>query len=410
MYPTKICICTAALLALCATPVLAERGKSVADKSRPDYDAIGIRIGSLTIKPKMSLGLESNDNIYATENNTVSDTITVATPEVEVKSDWSRHALKIVTGVESGLYSSKSDENYLDAKLLLDGRLDVQRESFLTAAAGIQKLHEDRSSPDSSTAWDSPAEYTQSNMDMAYMHGFGRTSITAGTGITSIDYSSVDLVSGGSDSLNERDRILYNVNGRLAYELLPNVKPFLSSRYEWRAYDQSDVQGEPQRDSEGYRIALGTGFDLGGVTTGEIFAGYMQQDYDTLEDVSGPWFGLNLLWNVTQLTSVQAYAQSSVKESTLDNSSGINAIDANIRIDHELLRNLLVGGFFSYTRDDYQSVDITDTYTSLGPRVTYLINRNFNADFSYAYKVKDSNETDREFTENVFLLSITAKL
>lgn len=396
---------TTILIALCTANAQAERGSGVTDKPRSDYDAVGIKVGSLVVKPSISLGLEYNDNIYATEENAVSDNITVTTSEVEIQSDWSRHALGINAGLVSGMYASKSDENYFDGHFAMDGRLDVQRESFLTGQAGIQKLHEERSSPDSSGAWKDPAYYTQSKAEVSYMHGLGRASLIAGTGVTVIDYSNVELLAGGTEDLSIRDRSLYNLNARAAYELLPTVNPFISGRYEKRAYDQS----EAMRDSDGYRLGFGTGFDLGGVTTGEIFAGYMQQDYDDRESISGPWFGMSLLWNVTQLTSIQAKAQSLVKETTLENSSGINAVDANIRIDHELLRNLLVGSFFDYTRDDYQSADIVDTLYALGPRATYLVNRYLSAEVSYSYRTKDSSESSREYTENVFLISLTGK-
>ena len=265
---------TAILLVLSTTNAQAERGRPVTEKPRPDYDAVGIRIGSLVVKPKISVGLEQNDNIYAAKNNAVSDNITVTTPKVEIKSDWSSHAFSLDAGLASGLYATKSDENFLDGHFVVDGRLDVQRESYLTGQAGILKLHEDRSSPDSSSAWKGPADYTQSNADLSYMHGLGRTSLTAGTGITAINYDNVELLAGGTEDLSVRNRNLYNINARAAYELLPTVRPFVSGRYEKRTYELS----EAGRDSDGYRLGAGTGFDLGGVTTGEIFAGYMQQN------------------------------------------------------------------------------------------------------------------------------------
>lgn len=396
IIPVLMCITSTAF---------AERGVPISNKPRPEYEPEKHKIGSLIVLSKMSLGLEHNDNIYASDTKEVDDTITIVSPEVTVESDWSRHSLSLVAGVDSGMYASNSDENYLDGHLLVDGRVDVQRESFFNGKAGLQRLHEERSSPDSSAAWKDPAEYTQADMDLSYKQGLGRASVTAGTGITTIDYSSVELLSGGTDDLSDRDRTMYNLNTRIAYELLPSVQPFIAGRYEWRAYDQADAR----RDSDGYRIGLGTGFDLGGVTTGEVFAGYMQQNYDDREDISGPWFGLNLLWNVTQLTSIQANVQSSVKETTEDNSSGINAVDAGLRIDHELLRNLLIGATFSYTRDDYQSVDLTDTVYAYGPRTKYLFNRYLSVEASYTFKTKDSTEVDREYDENVFLLSVTGK-
>lgn len=405
MHMSNRCFWTAILLVLSTANAQAERGVPVTGKPRPDYDAVGIRIGGLVVKPSITVGMEYNDNIYATEDNTVDDNITVTTPKVEIKSDWSRHAFNLDAGLASGLYASESDENYLDGHFMVGGRLDVQRESYLTGQAGIRKLHEERSSPDSSNAWKDPADYTQSNADVSYMHGLGRTSLTAGTGITAINYDNVDLLAGGSEDLSIRNRNLYNINARAAYELLPTVRPFVSGRYDKRVYELS----EAERDSDGYRLGAGTGFDLGGVTTGEIFAGYMQQNYEDRESISGPWLGMTLLWNVTQLTSIQAKVESSIKETTEDNSSGINAVDGSLRIDHELLRNLLVGGFYTYTRDDFQSTDITDTVSSLGPRATYLVNRHLSGEASYAYRTLDSSESSREYTENVFLVSLTGQ-
>ena len=388
-------------------PVLAfaQRGVPVTEKSRPDYDALGIRAGAFMVKPQITLGLEYNDNIYATKRSKESDWITTVAPQVDVRSEWSRHSLGINAGVKGGMYASESNENYLDGHIFLDGRLDMLRESFFTGRVGFQRLHEERGSPDANLAWDEPAVYYKTDGDMAYYHGVGKVSFSAGTGITNLDFRSVDLKEGGSRSLSIRDRNIYNVNARVAYELTPDVQPFISTRYEWRRYDKS----EAQRDSDGYRIGLGTGFDLGGVTSGEIFAGYMHQDYDDRKNISGFWYGLSLLWNPTMLTSVQADVQSSVKETTLGGSSGIDAVDAGIRVDHELLRNLLVGAFFDYTHDSYKGVNVTDEYYTFGPRLTYLWNRNLSAEAGYAYKAKESNRSDREYTENRFTISLTGK-
>lgn len=387
---------------------LAQRGVPVTEKPRPDYDALGINAGGFNIKPELKLGLEYNDNIYATKSSKESDWITTIAPKVDVNSNWSRHALNLSTGLKGGIYSSESDENYIDGHIFLDGRLDVLRESFFMAQTGLQRLHEDRGNPDAGATWDEPAVYYRSFGDLSYFHGVGKTSVSVGTGITNYDFKKVDQVGGGSENLNYRDRNIYNVNGRVAYELTPDVQPFITSRYEWRRYDKNDPNHNAKRNSKGYRIGLGTGFDLGGVTSGEIYAGYMHQDYDNFKNVSGMWYSLSLLWNVTELTSVQANVQSSVKETTSQNASGIQGSDLGIRVDHELLKNLLVGAFFDYTHDSYKGISRTDKYYTMGPRVTYLWNRNLSADFTYSYKNRDSNRAE-DYKENKFAFGITGK-
>jgi len=396
----------AALAGLCAAPALAERGVPVTERPRPDYDPPRIRIGGLQLMPEMKMGVEYNDNIYAEGDNREADTITTAKPRLQIRSDWSRHALGLDTGAAVGMFASATDENYLDAHLTIDGRLDILRGTNITASLDWQKLHEERGEPDADGAWKNPAEYYQGNAHLQFTRSSGKLTVSSGGHLTVLDYHSVDLLAGGTENLDLRDRTHSTVDGKLAYLLHPGVDSFVSASYHWRRYDLS----EAARDSEGYRLGIGSSFDLGGVTSGEIFAGYMRQDYDFRESIDGLWFGGNLLWNVTQLTSVQAEVRSSVKETTQSDSSGINAIDGNLRVDHELRRNLLVGGFVGYTHDDYQSVEITEEYLRLGSRLTYLINRNFRAELLYSHNDKSSSQVDREYRENRVTLSIAGSL
>jgi hypothetical protein len=396
-----------------AGTAFAKRGVPITEKPRPAYDPLGIRAGAFTLMPELGLGLEYNDNVYAVEGDEESDWITVIKPNLEARSDWSRHALNLDTGIRAGVYGSNSDENYLDGHLLVDGRLDVLRESFLTARTGVRRLHEERGDPNVSETWDEPAVYYKTFGDLAYYHGLGKISIKAGTGLTNYSYEKVDLTraaGGDSEDLDYRDRNVYNVNARLAYDLHPDVQPFIISRYEWRDYDDPDPGIGEKRDSEGYRIGAGTGFDLGGVTSGEIYGGYMHQDYESLDNVSGPWYGLSLLWNVTQMTSVQAKLERSIKETTSRNAAGIRATDASLRVDHELLRNLLVGAFINYTHDDYKGISRTDEYMTVGPRLTYFWNRSLSADLVYSYKQRDSDLASvDDYEENKLILGLTGR-
>jgi hypothetical protein len=394
----------AALVALLIPGLAGAQGVvSIVDKPRPDYDPLGIYAGAFTIKPRLTLGTEYNSNIYANDQNKKSDWIIVASPEVDARSDWSRHFLGLNAALKGGFYTSESDENYVDGRFLVDGRLDLLRESFFRFGAGFEYLHEERGSPEDVEAWNEPATYYRTTGNLSYHQGLNRLSLTAGGGVTMLDWRSVELREGGSQSLDIRDRNLYNVNARVAYELLPEVQPFITARYEWRRYDMS----EALRDSNGYRIGAGTGFALTAVISGEIFGGYMVQDYDDREKISGPWYGMSLLWNPTQLTSVEATAQSSIKETFRAAATGIDAVEAGIKVDHELLRNLLVGAFADYARYDYEGEDLTDKYYIFGPYVTYLWNRNLSATAEFTRRTRDSNDFEREFSENRFLFTIT---
>ena len=392
-----------------AAGLAADRGVSVPDRARPAYDPLGITAGAFTIFPEVTVGTEYNDNIYATRSNKESDWIFTVAPRIRAGSDWSNHAVNMDAGIKSGFYASESDENYVDGHLLANGRLDISRDSSLSARAGIRRLHEDRGEPDvdrQAFSWDEPGIYYRTIAGLDFYQAFGRFGATLGGGYTNLDYKSVDLIDGTSQDRDIQDREIYTVTGRLQYDMHPDVKPFITTRYEWRDYDQS----EAERDSEGYRIGVGTGFDLGGITSGEVYGGYMKQDYDDRSNISGFWFGLSKLWNATPITSVEAFAETSVKETTLQDSSGIRSFDLGLRADHELRRNVLIGAAANYTLNDYRGADLTEDYYAVGPSLTYLWNRNLSAEIGYRYRTKDSDIRDREYSENRFTVAITGSL
>jgi hypothetical protein len=399
------CLVWALVAVLCLPCVaLADRLVPVTDKPRPDYDAPGIRAGAFLVQPELTVGLEYNDNIYATRRDKDSDAITILSPRVGVRSNWSRHSLGIDSVIRSGIYASESDENYLDGHIILDGRLDILRQSFLTGRAGLERLHHKRGDPDVEGEWDEPSVYNRQTGILAYNHDRGKVALTVGAGVINYDYEKVEI-DGISISQDFRNRNVYNVNARLGYNLHPAVTPLLITRYEWRRYDEDQAE----RDSDGFRIGIGTGFELSGVRSIEIYGGYMHQSYDERSNIGGFWYGMTLLWNPTQVTSLQAMVQSSIKETTQAGSSGIEGFDSWVRVDQEVLRNLLIGARIDYVNNDYEGVDLREEYLTYGPVLTYLWNPNFSAEAQYNHGERKSSIQSRDYRENRFNFLITGR-
>lgn len=358
--------------------------------------------------PRIEAGMEYNDNIYAVKNDKESDWIVVLSPRIMADSTWSTHQLKFDVGIDKGFYLDNSDEDYLDAHFLTGGKIDIVQGSYFEAKGGYESIYEDRFSPDARDAWEEPARFERLTGSGMLHHEFGRFFIETKGDVVGYLYKRVDLINGGSDSQDDRDRMEYDAGLRLGYEWLPNVNPFIQVDYNWIRYDEKNLA---RRDSDGYRLGAGTIIYLGGITTGEIWGGYMRQDYDfdEREDISSPWYGLSLTSNVTQLTTLKAEVEKTVKETTLAGASGIDATDVMVGAKHELRRNLMLGLDLSYTYDDYEGVGITDDYYKIMPRITYVLNRNLSADLWYEYIRRDSsrNENLREYAVNRVMLSFT---
>src|SRR5271163_1858458 len=69
-----------------------ERGASVLDRPRPEYDPLGLRLGSFFLYPKLELGELYSDNVFATQSNKKTDFITVVSPTLDLRSNWSQNA------------------------------------------------------------------------------------------------------------------------------------------------------------------------------------------------------------------------------------------------------------------------------------------------------------------------------
>ncbi len=385
-----------------------QRGESVFERARPDYDPLGVRAGGFIILPRVEVGQAYNDNIFAVDDDEEDDFITVVSPQVDIESDWNNHELNFSTGAESGFYWDNDDENYLDWFALVDGRLDVMRETNLFGGLGWRRIHEDRGSPDDVDG-EEPTEIDRSSANLGAFRGLGRISTRVNALVDRLDYHDVDAAGGGQIDQDDRDRTQYELRGRVGYEYLTDTNAFIELRGRMREYDE--LEGGFDRDSQGFAVLVGTDLNFTGKVTGEVFAGYQSTSYDDdeLDSISSPAAGGSVLWNVTDLTSIRGFVEGSIEETTQADASGYQALRAGGSVEHELRRNILLGAAVTVGRDDYEGIDREDDLFTGAVSARYLINRNFYAGAELSHRTRNS-DTDDEFSQNVILLRFGAQL
>jgi uncharacterized protein (PEP-CTERM system associated) len=113
---------------------------------------------------------------------------------------------------------------------------------------------------------------------------------------------------------------------------------------------------------------------------------------------------------VTPLTTVRFEAASTIEETIAAGASGYTDNSFGIRVDHELMRNVIVGGNASFANQDYEGIGRTDDVTRAGLGVDYLLNRNFSLRLGYDYTDRDSNLLGLDYTRNEVGLTLTAGL
>lgn len=378
----------------------------ITEKVRPIFDAPWKHVGGFYMNPQLTIGTIYNDNIYAREDNAKSDFINIITPQVVMQSIWSRHSLNLDAGINAGFYARESDENYYDGHFNVKGMFEAMpRRLDFKASAGISRRHEERGDPNSEAGLKEPVVYYSYEGSVSSELKIYASALDVGMNIKKLNYNDVDFRQGGTLDMSIRNRTLYEVFAQFLTVRYYIAIPSFIAYYEWGRYDKS----EARRDFQGYRFGIAAKSGFSSFILGTLFLGYAHREYEDRENISGVLYKLDILWNPTALMSVKVYSGSDLDETNIEDSSGVYGIISGISVDHLLLRNLLVGAFFEYSRNFYKGLDYSSQLVSFGPSITYLWNRYLDAKLVYKRVKKIASVTGNNYAINIFILTLNGK-
>ncbi len=397
-------------------------GTTVLNRPRPDYDRLGMRLGSFLLYPVLGVSETYDSNVFATQSGAKSDFYTTANPSVSLQSDWGRHAVGVNAYGEFKWYADHSSEDVNNGGISVNGRYDIENGSFLRGEAGYTVNHEDRSSPDSVANIKSPTQYATTGAYLGYVRQEGRIGLNADTTITSYSYNNNSTSTGIIVPEVDRSRIEYVGALRASYEILPQLpyQAFVRVLGNERRYNSVDLAEQAatgvsaRRNSHGWEADVGASMEITRLVTAEVYAGYLEQDYDAsavFATNTGPAFGGNVLWNVTPLTSIRGSFSQSVAETTLVSASSSSESNVQLGVEQELLRNVLLLGSVGYVRDDYVGLPGTsrtdNTYqASVGAR--YLLSRMWRVIGNVTFSDRTSTAPGGAYTRLVGTVGVQA--
>ena len=398
-----------------AAPDEVQRGDTVLSRPRPDYDPIGQRVGGFILYSDLSAQETWNSNVFYTPNNTKGDFITAINPSVDLKSNWNVHALNFHGDLDEVIYSKYTQNNFFDYTLGSDGRLDIYNDARLFAGVGYAVRHLPLYSPNNIPNTQAPVQYSDTSATLAGEKEFNRLSFRLDTNFDRYDYKDAVLTSAAGGGISRQSLENYDeekVGLKTSYELTPGRQVYVLTAGDFRNYDNSSDLNGFNRTSSGYTAAVGTRYDITGITFIDGYIGYRHQSYDDrrLSTMNGPAAGLQVTWNVTRLTTVTGSVTRDIQETILANSSGYFATLAQVKVDHELLRNLLLNASIGYENDDFNTIGRNDDYYLAGVGAKYLINHNFWISGGYNFAHRDSNVAGTNFDDHIITTRISAHL
>ena len=412
-WPTWLAALLIAASLFQAPPARAEndnRTTTVTERARPELDPLGVRLGGFIAFPNATISASYDDNILADDSGEVDDLITSIMPEIVIKSDWRNHELKFFGNADIVRHADRTDENHEDINLGAAARLDVLRDLHVRGGLTWSGLTESRASPEDVDG-DEPTEYDRTIATLGFGGKSNRISYSADTRFTRLDFD--NATAAGVTIINDdRDRDRFEVELRAGYEIVPEYEAFIRVGFTDTDYDDDRDLDGVDRDSDGFEIVAGARIDVTGVIFGDVFVGYVSQDYDdsTLPTIEGATAGIDLTWNVTKLTTLKFGVEREIEETTERNASGYFRTDFDASVDHELLRNLILGARAGYSLQDYEGIDRDDEVFRFALSGKYLLSRNFYISLGYEYSRRESDDAGSDYEKNVVMLRLKAQL
>jgi len=384
--------------------------QEVAERQQPEYAPLGIRLGAFMINPGIEVTGNYTDNLYATTNNEKSDYFLTVNPSVFVQSNWSLHQLEFWASGKTIRYKEYEDESVNNFDVFTRGKFDIARGSWVSLKPYYILDHEKRGSPDTSTGALEPTQIATKGLDFNAEYKPARLWFKADATIRDFTFDNSQLGSGGFINNADRDRTEIFGGLRAGYELIPGYSAFVEARANDRKYDSAIDDLGFRRDSSGYEARIGAELELTGKLKGDIFAGYMWQDYTDARfvNLSAPVFGASLTWNATGLTTVKLKVARTVEETTINRAAGNLQNSFEVNVDHELQRNIILSANGKYSQQDYRGTTRDDDTYEASLKANYRLNRIYKLSGGYTYSSRSSNAVSSDYTSNTISAGVTA--
>lgn len=383
------------------------------------FGPVGDYAGSFLIKGALELngGYDTNPGRIATPQ---ASGFYKVSPELMVTSDWDRHALvadlrgsftgygREFNNPTSGVTSAPRVLDRPDFDGHVDGRLDVTRDTRLLGQGRVIVGTDNPGSPNNVAGLQKFPIYTQVGVSGGVDQTFNRLQVTAIGGVDRRTFQQSVFTDGNTETNNDRNFNQYAGTGRVSYEVLPWLKPFVEGQYSERQYETTVDRYGYRRDSTGGYFKGGTSFELSRLLTGEASIGWASRTYSDprLLKLDGLLTSASLIWTVTPLSRFRLTADTSIDESPLAGVSGVLTRTYTAQVDHDFRRWLSAIGKFTYATYDYQGSGRSDRYTSLEGNLIYKMSRQLWVKGTLRRDQLDSNVTGGSYNATVVMLGV----
>lgn len=383
------------------------------------YEPLGVGVGSLRLSPFIegAYGYDSNPNRLSASFRPRGSQLLRGDAGFALKSDWERHSLTANLRMGYSEYFDVPAANRPDGIGDFAARYDVTRDTALTLGG---RFSLDTQRPGAPAISSGVPGVTVIGRPLIFSYGvspgvtqkFNRLELSLRGAFDRTTYEDARYSDGAILNLSRSDYNAYGVSGRVAYELTPDLKPFVDATVDKRVLDaQTDVNGY-RRNSVGLALRGGASVSISELLKGEASGGYAERAYDDprLMKLRGPTIDAALIYTPTPLTTVTLRGTTTLNETLFAGAAGTLSRTLSAQVSHDLMRNLTVTAIGSYFTNNFQGANLKERGFSAGVKLEYKITRSIAIRGSYAYERLKASTGAYDYTANVFLIGLRFQL
>ena len=357
-------------------------GVTVRSRLHPELAAAGMRFHPLKVFSSLdvSTGYDSNVLGNAAGGGRKGSWQVTTAPALLFGSDWSRDQIGASIELQSAQYLSIPSQNQTNGSVAAGGRLYIGQDQLTIGAAHSVK-HESVAAINT-VASTRPISFQVDDIRAAYTVVHGRWNLTPALDASSWTYGDATINNQPSGQ-SYRDRFVTQASLTLRYEWAPLRNLLFVIRALGQEYPRIPT-GQPTFNSQSYQMLVGLDYDddamwrvrvlLGGEARYFTAAAYQSQATFIAE--------AELTWFPTQLTTLRATLSRDTEDAAQEGVSGLIYTAARLTIDHELLRNLLLGAYAGVQQARYFGGG-QQTGSTFGVGLTWTLNRSARLSFTY---------------------------
>ena len=372
---------------------------AVRERPHPEFDPLGVRYGQFTLNATLNGGVASTDNLFASPDATaVDDMIYSMGASARLKSEWARHAMTLETGGVFTKHGDFSNEDANDYYARGSGRIEVSSATRINLSANLSHETTPRTDPDSPLVG-KPVNFGRGDLTVGVQHNFARTHLSLDVADANFDYHG---------SQNFRDNTEIALRGRVVYDVSPALGVIGQFSTDTRDYNHT-----PSLRSTGQSYMIGATINSD-LVRGELTVGQFRRDY---KGAAGTFDGVavsgRLDWFASEITTVTLTARRDADDQ-IGATTGLpfGTEEYGARVDHELLRNVILSAGVRRATHDYDQIDRTDDYTGVNLGADYILNRRVALQLRYEHDEVDSSGANayRDFDANTVTFGVGLRL